>query len=328
MYLKNFLISSAALIALVGCDKDSFTQKQKLEIEEIAKTVVNNILENEPEKFMSSIDKAVHKQQQQAAQRVENNATELQQKLWASKIVIGNKDAKLKLAVFFDPLEPISQKFKEDVMDKVAAERSDVGFFLIPVSIYGGSQDGGEPSGPSSIMASKAIITAIWQSPAKAIALWSKMPNINKEMPKTVLLKFAEEVGLDVQRLERDINSDAAQDALVENGKLAVEVGIPLQLPVIFVRNTDGKLNLIPPFVKEKMILVLDAIRDGNSWTQALSNSMQPKPDAEKKVEENQSAANEETKNESKEEVKVEDTVSEKVEEKKEEVKEEEKKSE
>lgn len=275
MQLKCFLLCATTGLFLVGCNQQSpITNKQKSEIEKIAKSVILDMLENEPEIFVGAIDRAMQKQQRQAAQKIELGATESQQRFWASKLVIGNKDAKLKLAVFFDPLDPVSQKFNLEVMDLIVKERSDVGFFLIPVSIYG-AQEG--QSGPSSLLSAQALIAASWQNPDLALALWSKMPNINKEFPKTKLLQIATEIGLDATRLDRDIKSDAARQALVGNGKLAVDIGIPAQLPVIFIRKSDGNLELIPPFVKEKLALVLDAIRDDRPWIEAINDSQTEK---------------------------------------------------
>jgi hypothetical protein len=162
-------------------------------------------------------------------------------------------------------------------MEKIAKERSDVGFFLIPVSVYGASDKGGPKSGEvSSVLAAQAVIAAAWQDPMKAVAFWAKMPPMNKEASKTVILGIAKEVGLDSEKLERDLSSDSANAALISNGLLAENLGLPIQLPVVFLRQLDGTLSLIPPFVKDKMIIVLDAVNDGKPWAPAIAASVNP----------------------------------------------------
>jgi hypothetical protein len=270
---------------LTRCNQhDTLTDAQKKEVDGIVRSVLDNVLETEPSKFITAIDKAVQQQQREAAQKVEQNATESQQKFWDSKLVIGQTSAKTRLAVFIDPLDPISQRFYSEVMIPLVKERSDVCFFLIPVSIHGEQEE--NPSAPHSLDAAKAIIAAVWQSPEKALALWKKMPTIHNEFPKTLLFKYAAEAGLDSDRLERDMNSEPAKIELMNNGQLAVSIGIPLQLPVILVRTEDGTLNLIPPFVKERLVLVLNAIQQGKPWQSVLPEANADAPAAAPKSEE------------------------------------------
>ncbi|MDR3285200.1 MAG: hypothetical protein LBS83_00770 [Holosporales bacterium] len=284
MNFRNALLCSIGAFVLVGCEKvENSNSSREEKIKKIAREVVSEILENEPERLLKAMEAGVQKQQQQATKKIEAMATESQQKFWSSKLVIGNKDAKLKLCIFFDPLEPVSQKFREDVMEQIAKERSDVGFFLIPVSIYSGGE--ADRPGPNSILAAQSIITACWQSPAKAIALWGKMPSLEKELSETILLGIAKEVGLDSEKLKVDIKSNTAHETLVANGQLAVQIGIPLQLPVIFIRKLDGGLEYIPPFIKEKMVLVLDAVNNDKPWEMALVDSVHKQPSVKRNPE-------------------------------------------
>ncbi|GHS91850.1 hypothetical protein AGMMS49949_02940 [Alphaproteobacteria bacterium] len=280
MQIKRILLGSlgsCALLGLAGCDpQNKLSDGQKKEVEDLVTSVVIKMLDNEPERFVVAIDKAIQKQQQQAAQRIETAATENQQKFWGSKLILGNKDAKLRLAVFFDPLDATSQRFYSTVMAPIVKERSDVGFFLIPVSIYGGDAAQSEPT---SVTAAQAVIAAMWQNPAMALALWAKMPPIDKEFPRAQLLQCAKDVGLDSDRLENDLKSDAAKNGLIENGQLAVKVGIPLRMPIIFVRKNDGTLEMLPAFLKDKLAIVLDAIRDDKPWPHALGLEAAPPAD-------------------------------------------------
>jgi hypothetical protein len=276
IFRSVLMCSAAAMVVLAGCDKkDGLSEKDKALVAEIAKEQFEKILKEEPEKLFKAIETVVQKQQQQAAKNIEVAATGHQKAFWESKLVIGNKDAKVKICVFIDPREPVSQKFREDVMEPIVKERSDVGFFLIPVSIYAGDENG---SGQSSLLATQAIIAASWQNPEQAVALWSKIPAFNKEVTRTTILKMAEGVGLSREKLEKDMEGQAAREALIENGKLAVQLGMPPQLPVIFIRKTDGDLEIIPPFVKDKMVVVLDAVRDGKPWEPALAASVKDQP--------------------------------------------------
>lgn len=259
--MKRLLGCLGALLLVTGCDQKGKNCSRE-QIEPWVKAIVEDMLENEPEKFVKAIDKAVANQNRKALQEVEQKATEAKDRFWASSLVIGNKDAKLKLAVFIDPLDPLSQKFRDEVMTPLAKERSDIGFFLIPVCVYN-SESG---KGPNSIDATKALLMAAQQNAAAAMELWTKFPPVDTEMAESQMLKWAADAKLDAEKLKQDIKSDKAQQSVIENGRLAVTLGIPPQLPFTFVMKPDGTLIHIPAFVKEKMVLVLDAVRDGKPW--------------------------------------------------------------
>lgn len=267
MNFKRILGSSCVALALVGCNdgaKQESNQPEKMD--QLVHDVVTKMLEKEPELFVAAIDRAVQNQQKQLALEIENAATQAQEQFWSSSLVMGNKEGKLRLAVFFDPLDPVSQKFRSEVIEPIVKARSDVGFFLVPVSIYGGVAREGEATGPSSVAAAQALIAASWQDSKKALTFWSKMPNINKEFPPTKMKQLAETCGLNIEQLDRDMKGNAAHQMLVANGQLAITIHIPLQLPVIFIRNNNNTMNMIPPFVQAKMINVLDDVLNGKPW--------------------------------------------------------------
>jgi hypothetical protein len=267
--LNKTLFCAFTCSLFAGCNRQgALSDEQKSDVERIVRETIDKILEAEPSKFVAAIDKAMQQQQREAAQKVEQNATEFQQKFWDSKFVLGKPAGKLRLAVFFDPRDPVSQKFYAEVMSPIVKERSDVCFFLIPVSIYGAQED--KPAEQASLGATKALIAATWQSPEKALELWKLMPTIHQEYPMTLILRHAREVGLDVDKLKSDIESEVAQRELIANGQLAVDVGIPIQLPVIFILGNDKRLALMPPFVKERMIAVLNAAAKGEPWQQGI----------------------------------------------------------
>ncbi|MDR0631324.1 MAG: hypothetical protein LBF66_02000 [Holosporales bacterium] len=275
MQLNNTRLKGAVYAALVctlltSCNRQgSLSDEQKAEVGRIAREEIEKMLEKEPAKFVAAIDKAMQQQQREAAQKVEQNATDSQQKFWDSKLIIGNPGAKVRFAVFIDPRDPVSQKFFAEVMAPLVKERSDVCFFIIPVSIYGAQE--GKPSEQTSLTAAKALIAATWQSVEKALELWKLMQTIHQEYPTTLLLKHARDVGLDIDKLKNDIDSELAQLELVKNGQFAVDVGIPIQLPVIFILGPDGRMALIPPFVKERMVPVVNAVAKGKPWQQGVS---------------------------------------------------------
>lgn len=266
MNLRKFLLCGASLLLFPGCSKQDNVSDNKTS-EKLIRDVLDKILEEEPEKFLSAIDKAMQKQQQQNARKIEAKATEEQKNLFGSKLVLGNPEAPIKVAIFVDPRDPISQKFISDVAVPVIQSRQDVCFHLIVVSIYGPPEN---ESAPSSLKESQLILAAAMQDPAAALKLLSKIPDINKAFSKTVFLKNASDFGLDSTRLETDANSAEIHKQLVDNGQQAVTIGIPLQLPVIFIRNLDGNLSMIPPFIPEKFNAVVDVVIEGKPWEEAL----------------------------------------------------------
>jgi hypothetical protein len=146
-----------------------------------------------------------------------------------------------------------------EVISPLLKDRNDLNVAFSVVCIYGG--DGNEAA--SSLAAAKVLIAASYQDPDKALALWSKLPNINKGCSLDDALALAKEVGLDVEKIKTDMT--AAQRTLEENGQLAISLGIPLRLPVTFVDTNEGT-KMIPPFVKEKMNEVLDKNKNGEPW--------------------------------------------------------------
>lgn len=249
--------------------KDS-TKKEKFsrdEVKKIAQEAVVDMLNNQPEMFVSAIERAMQRKQQEKIEQMGTKATKVQSKFWASKLVIGNKEAKLKVAIFIDPLDPLSQQVRNEVLLPLAGERSDVGFFLIPISAFEG--DGKEL--PSSMLATKALIAAANQDAKKAVAFWEKMPPLGKEFPRTKILKAATEAGLDVKKLEKDLEDKTIGEKEDANRQLAAGMGASAQLPVIFLRFPDDHLEFLPPLVKEKMTIALDAALKGKPWMEAVS---------------------------------------------------------
>lgn len=250
-----------ALFSLTGCfQKSEDVSREK--VEPIVKDIIHEMLDKEPELFVKAIDKAVAGQQQKALEDMERRATDAQHHFWASPLVMGNKEAKLKLGIFFDPMDPISQKFKAEVIDPLMKERSDIGFFFVPISVYGAEKG----KGPSSIEATEMVIWAAKQNPKAALSILSKLPTVETELTMTQLTKFVTDAGLDGAAFEAYMKTDDARKSLYDNGKIATGIRIPPQMPCIFVTTPEGKLVHIPPFILEKMRPALDAIAQGKSW--------------------------------------------------------------
>ncbi|MDR1907329.1 MAG: hypothetical protein LBQ43_00515 [Holosporales bacterium] len=287
---KVLLCSSIfAILAGNGIQAGGLSEEQKKEVAQLVDENVRKMLTEHPEEFISAIDAGVQKRQYEFAKKIEQNATTNKDKLFGARFVIGNAKGPLKLVVFFDPLDPISQKFNSEVMSQIAKERTDVGFYLTPVSIYGG-QEGGD-SGPSSLLATKAIIAASLQNVDKTGVFWSKFPDAHGKIELTVtrLSQLAKESELDADKLSKDIESEAIARELEANGQLAVDIGIPPRLPLIFI-STDKGLEIIPPLVKEKMNQALDAVKNGRPWQEILiapgpEAAAEGKPAAEAKLE-------------------------------------------
>lgn len=248
---------------------------------EIAEKVLVDYLQNKPELFFEAIERAVQKQQQEKIRAVEENATKHQEEFWKSKIVVGNKDAKLKFAVFFDPLGSDSQKGYKEVMKPLVKDRSDVGFFMIPVSVFYGQN----AEHPSSLVPATALMLATAQDAKKTLAFWEKFPGPQEEFSKTKMLKAAKEVGLDEKKLEKELNNKASQDLVIENGKLALRLGIPPQMPIVMVRFPDGHMEFMPLLVLDKMVVALDAILKGEPWLQAVGSAAMAEVKATEKTE-------------------------------------------
>ncbi|MDR1907626.1 MAG: DsbA family protein [Holosporales bacterium] len=275
------LLCSSILAFFVGCNnnENGKNESQKSEIsEQRIVEVVRKMLAEHPEDFVTAIDAGVQKRQQEVITKIEQNATSNQSKLFNAKLVIGDSKAPVKLALFFDPLEPVSKKFISEVMMPIAKERNDVAFFLVPVSVYGEQE--GNASAPTSLLAAKATIAASFQNSQKAVDFLLKFPDIRDHtaLTTTRVLQFAKEAGLDSEKLKSDIENESMQQELIAHGRIAIDIGIPLQMPVIFISTNKG-LEMIPAFIKDKMDLVVDAVKANRPWQDALNNQeVSPKP--------------------------------------------------
>lgn len=303
MQIPYMMVGTVGLMFLVGCDKPQQKPESRSETAAVPKTdlvkfepvakeekkkkkhkskvtpedvrriveeVLRDYLENKPEVFVAALEKAMQKQQENKIHAIEKKATDVQAEFWKSKLVVGNKDAKLKLAYFFDPLDPVSQKVYREVLKPIAKDRSDVGFFMIPVSTFNGQ----DSEHPSSLVPTMALMLAVTQDVKKALVFWDKLQELTGEFSKTKMLKVAKEAGLDEKKIEKDLENPASQELVIENGKLAMQLGIPPQMPIMLVRFPDGHMELMSLLLKDKMVIALDAILKGKPWRPVVEASV------------------------------------------------------
>lgn len=307
-----FMLGAVALVSLVGCNKpatqakgekavpavqpskekgeptvqeerqdkrknDKVTREEALQI---SQKVLEDYLTNKPELFVAAIEKAMQKQQEERIRKIEEGASKAQATFWKSKLIAGNKDAKLKMVFFFDPLDPFSQKVYKESLKPLVKDRSDVGVFMIPVSVFSGQ----DSDHPSSLVPTTAMILAVAQDPKKALAFWDKFPGPQEEFSKTKMLKAAKDAGLDEKKLAKDLEDQASLDAVIENGKLATDLRLPPQMPIMMVRFPDSHMEFIPPLAKDRMEVACDAILKGQSWVEAVSALEERADDTDKKA--------------------------------------------
>ncbi len=193
----------------------SFTADQRHEIEGIIK----DYLVQHPQVLQDAMD-ALDKQQKQAdadKARVtikDNIATIFNS---SHQVVLGNPQGNVTMVVFFDYNCAFCKRALPDMMSLLQSDPN-LRFVLKEFPVLG----------PGSVEAAHVAVAARMQDPTgkKYIEFHQKLLSGRGEADKARALAVAKEVGFDMARLEKDMDSDEVKQTIDENMKLADALGV------------------------------------------------------------------------------------------------------
>jgi protein-disulfide isomerase len=214
--VPRMVVVIATLLALpVAAAAQSFTPGQRQEIEGIIK----DYLISHPE-VMQDVQAALEKRQAEAdVQKArtainKNNAT-----LFNSphQVVLGNPNGKVTMVEFFDYNCPHCKDAVSDMLDLLKTDH-DLRFVLkeFPILTEG------------SVEAAHVAVAVRMQDPtgAKYLAFHKELFTSRGMVDQARALSAAKDVGCDMARVKKDMNSDEVKATLAENMKLADALGV------------------------------------------------------------------------------------------------------
>ncbi len=194
---------------------EAFSAAQAREIENIVK----NYLVQHPEVLQEAMDALDRRQKDAEAEKArvtikDNHATIFNS---AHQVVLGNPQGKTTMVEFFDYNCAFCKRALADMLDLLKTD-SDIKFVLKEFPVLG----------PGSVEAAHVAVAARMQDPSgkKYLEFHQKLLGGRGPADKMRALAVAKDVGFDMTRLERDMNSDEVKATIEENMKLADALGV------------------------------------------------------------------------------------------------------
>jgi protein-disulfide isomerase len=194
---------------------EAFSAAQAREIENIVK----NYLVQHPEVLQEAMEALDRRQKEAEADKArvtikDNNATIFNS---THQVVLGNPQGKVTMVEFFDYNCAYCKRSLADMLDLLKTD-SDLKFVLKEFPVLG----------PGSVEAAQVAVAARMQDPSgkKYMEFHQKLLGGRGPADKMRALAVAKDVGFDMARLEKDMNSDEVKATIEENMKLADALGV------------------------------------------------------------------------------------------------------
>jgi protein-disulfide isomerase len=192
-----------------------FSPAQAHEIE----TIVKNYLVQHPEILQDAMEALDRRQKEADAEKArvtikDNNATIFNS---SHQVVLGNPQGKVTMVEFFDYNCAYCKRALPDMLELLKTD-PDLKFVLKEFPVLG----------PGSVDAAHVAVAARMQDPSgkKYIEFHQKLLGGRGPADKARALAVAKDVGFDMTRLEKDMNSDEVKVTIEENMKLADVLGV------------------------------------------------------------------------------------------------------
>jgi len=205
------LAAAMFLFAPVAGAEEPLTPEQKLAVE----TVIHDYLLEHPEIIVEAVKKLDERQAGTQAktqkQAIADNRVALFEQ--PGDPVGGNPKGGLTMVEFFDYRCPYCKTVSQPLMETIAAD-GDLRIVFKEYPILG----------PESEFAAQAALAA--QAQGKYAEFHLALMGFKGKLNNDLTLKVAAEIGLDVERLKRDMAAPEITEALARNYKLAMTLGI------------------------------------------------------------------------------------------------------
>lgn len=222
-----FACSLLSVVAMVGCAKsDSISEVDKSRIEK----VIHDYLLNNPQ-LLIEVSKKLQEQQQEEMQAMEKQAQQsipkLAKPLFHSQHspVLGNPEGAITVIEFFDYQCPHCKDMLE-VIETITKKNQDVRVVLKEFPIFG----------TSSIDASRAALAASKQGKYKV--MHEALMNASNPLNEKKIIEAAKQVGINIQQLKTDMESQAVRQELEQNLMLSQKLGL-MGTPAFVVGSTQ-----------------------------------------------------------------------------------------
>ncbi len=194
---------------------DSFTDAQRSDIE----AIVRNYLVTHPEVLEEAMTELSKRQADAEAKKHEASVSENADKIFNSprQVVLGNKDGDVTFVEFFDYNCGYCKRAMSDMLDLLKSDpKLKVVLKEFPVLSQG------------SVEAAQVAVAVRMQDPAgkKYLDFHQKLLGGRGPADKAHALAAAKDAGLDMARIEKDMNSPEVKATIEENFKLAESMGM------------------------------------------------------------------------------------------------------
>ena len=194
---------------------ETFSAGQASEIE----TIVRNYLVQHPEVLQDAMDALERRQKEAEADKARVTIKDNKATIFNSnhQVVLGNPQGKTTMVEFFDYNCADCKRALADMLNLLKTD-SDLRFVLKEFPVLG----------PGSVEAAHVAVAARMQDPSgkKYIEFHQKLLGGRGPADKMRALAVAKDVGFDMARLEKDMNSDEVKATIEENMKLADALGV------------------------------------------------------------------------------------------------------
>lgn len=228
-YVSIAVLASMCVWGLVACNQphgNAVAAADKAKIEGI---VHDYILQN-PEIILQAVQNLQQKQVDQArksVQKTRDMAPKFAAELFgqSNDPFIGNPNAKITLVEFFDYQCPHCVAMVP-VMDALIKANPDLRVVFKEFPIRG------------SVSEYAARVALVANAEGKYFAFHKALMNGNEHLTKEAVLKVAKQVGLDPEKVKKDIESDAIKNKVQANVKLGQSLEL-IGTPAFFIAKTD-----------------------------------------------------------------------------------------
>jgi protein-disulfide isomerase len=213
----------------------AFTPDQTKQIQQI----MHDYLVNNPEVLIEASQSLQQKQQKSMQDQAKGAISENANDLFNDKLTVaGNPKGSVTLVEFFD-YQCIHCKKMQSVISSLIKKDSNLKVVYREFPIFGKSSE----------YASQVALAAAMQG--KYQQMHDALLNIEQRLDEKLIMETAKSVGLDMNKLKKDMDSSDVKHALEQNRKLAEKLHL-MGTPAFIVASTpDGKLkaNSEPAFI-------------------------------------------------------------------------------
>ncbi|MCP0914192.1 MULTISPECIES: DsbA family protein [Legionella] len=237
MKLTSILTAGAlaAVIASPVSAAETMSAEQKKEIEQI----IHDYLVNNPEVLVEASQALQQKQQQSMQEQAKGAIIENAEQLFNEKLAIaGNPKGNVTLVEFFD-YQCIHCKKMKPIISALIKKDANLRVIYKEFPIFGKSSE----------LASQVALAAAMQG--KYQQMHDALLDLNKRLDETIIMDAAKSVGLDLEKLKKDMESKQVMDALNANRELAEKMHL-MGTPAFIIAATPGgqfKKDSEPAFI-------------------------------------------------------------------------------